>query len=210
MRNIVKRKKVKTSYISPLPRKIEKVFSQFKDFDRNAASSKTKKIKILADSLEGCKTSYLTITTHATSEQQLTIPAENVEIMTDLDILALGSVEFLLPEFKNLSLLVQIQICDELGFTKINPVICISNSKYKHKLNQLKPSRLFPIPKDGNCLFTTLTYLITGSIDNYHKMRLSITNNMMGRFHDVCHKFIRNKFPRSVINYRNTKDYLIK
>ena len=34
-----KRKKVKTSYISPLPRKIEKVFSQFKDFDRNAASS---------------------------------------------------------------------------------------------------------------------------------------------------------------------------
>ena len=99
-----KRKKVKTSYISPLPRKIEKVFSQFKDFDRNAASSKTKKIKILADSLEGCKTSHLTITTHATSEQQLTIPAENVEIMTDLNILALGSVEFLLPEFKNLSL----------------------------------------------------------------------------------------------------------
>ena len=65
---------------------------------------KTKKIKILADSLEGCKTSHLTITKHATSGQQLTIPAENVEIMTDLDILALGSVELLLPEFKNLSL----------------------------------------------------------------------------------------------------------
>ena len=69
---------------------------------------------------------------------------------------------------------------------------------------------MFTIPKDGNCLFTTLTYLITGSIDNYHKMRLTITDNMMGRFHDLCHKFIRNKFPRSVINYRNTKDYQIK
>ena len=56
----------------------------------------------------------------------------------------------------------------------------------------------------------SLSYLITGSIENHQQMRLSITDNIMGTLSDACNKFIRNKFPRSVINYRNSKDYIKK
>ena len=55
-------------------------------------------------------------------------------------------------------------------------------------------------------LFSSLTYVITGGIDQYHETRLIITNNIMGRLVQVCDKFIKHKYPKTVINYRSTKN----
>ena len=143
-----------------------------------------------------------------TSEPQ-TVIQDDVEILNDLDVLALGSIDFILPDFKPLSLIGQIQICKDLRLNIVNPVSCKNNNN-KTNLNDLFPSSMFQVPMDGNCLFTSLSYLITGSIENHQQMRLSITDNIMGTLSDVCNKFIRNKFPRSVINYRNSKDYIKK
>ena len=72
------------------------------------------------------------------------------------------------------------------------------------------PIKMLPIPGDGNCLFSSLSYWLTGNIDNFHKIRMLIVENMTGNLKEACFKFIVNKFPRTVFNYRNVKDYIAK
>ena len=202
-----KRKKAKLSYIYPASCKIDKIFDKFKIMNKiNGSPSRKIKRKLLkedesiAPKLKCCKT---------TLESDVLVP-DQIEILNDLDVLALGSIEFILPDFKPLSLMGQTKICKDLGLNIVNPVICRNDSNCRTNLNDLIPSLMFPVPMDGNCLFSSLSYLITGSIDNHHQMRLIITDNMGGKFKATCDKFIRNKYPRSVINYRNTKDYITK
>ena len=66
------------------------------------------------------------------------------------------------------------------------------------------------ITVDGNCLFTSLSYWLTGNTDHSSLIRLKIVDNMVGKLKDACNKFIVNKFPKSAINYRNVSDYIVK
>ena len=66
----------------------------------------------------------------------------------------------------------------------VNPISCKINCasscsrKYIH-LNQLVPTLALNIPGDGNCLFSTLSYIITGSTSyNYRMRKIIITDNI--------------------------------
>ena len=58
--------------------------------------------------------------------------------------------------------------------------------------------------------FASLSYWLTGNIDSFNLVRLKVVENMLGRLKEGCKKFIINKFPMSVINYRNVADYVVK
>ena len=77
-------------------------------------------------------------------------------------------------------------------------------------LREFIPSKLLPIPGDGNCLFSSLSYWLTGSIDYFKKVRLTVVENMVGKLKEACNKFIVNKFPMGAINFRNVSDYIAK
>ena len=99
-----------------------------------------------------------------------------------------------------------------LELSVVNPISCKINcassgsSKNIH-LNQLVPSLTFSIPGDGNCLFSTLSYIITGSTSYNYRMRKIITDCIVGKLSQICLKFKQNKFP---LTYRNTREYISK
>ena len=55
-------------------------------------------------------------------EEPLPIKAKEIEIITDLDIIALGTIDIILPPFNQLSLLGQINICNILELPVVNPI----------------------------------------------------------------------------------------
>ena len=67
-----------------------------------------------------------------------------------------------------------------------------------------------PIPGDGNCPLSSISYCLTGNMDNFHKIRAIIVDNMIGNLKEACNKFIANKFTMSAINFRNVNDYIVK
>ena len=77
-------------------------------------------------------------------------------------------------------------------------------------LRDFNPSKLMKITADGNCLFTSLSYWLTGNVDHSSLIRLKIVDNMVGKLKDECNKCIVNKFPKSAINYRNVSDDIVK
>ena len=129
-----------------------------------------------------------------------------------MDIIALGTIDIILPPLNQLSLLGQINICNILELPVVNPMSCKINcasscSRKDIHLNQLVPPLTFNIPVHGNCFFSTLSYIITGSTSFSYKMRKIITDNIMGKLNQICLKFIQNKFPPT---YRNTREYISK
>ena len=66
------------------------------------------------------------------------------------------------------------------------------------------------IPVDGNCVFALLLNWLRGNTDSFNLVRFKVVDNMLGKLKEACNKFIVNKFPRSVINYRNVVDYVVK
>ena len=125
-------------------------------------------------------------------ETQVVLPQDDSEILTDLDVLAVGNLDFLLPPFKPLSSLGKTNICKEFGLNFVKSITTTYENSNNNifNLNELVPISTYQVPKDGNCLFSSLSYLITGTIDYYHEMRLLITNNMLSKLAHVCEKFI--------------------
>ena len=60
-------------------------------------------------------------------------------------------------------------------------------------------------PEDGNCLYSSLSYWVTGNMNHLKILRETIVNNMVGKL-VACNKFIVNIFSMSAINYRNLSD----
>ena len=75
------------------------------------------------------------------------------------------------------------------------------NVLYHSNLREFIPSKLLPIPGDSNCLFSSLSYCLTGNIDYFNKVQLTVVENMFGKLKEACNKFIVNKIPMSAINY---------
>ena len=129
-----------------------------------------------------------------------------------MDIVALGTIDVILPPFKHISFLGQGNLCNILGLPLTNPVFCKINctnscNKEAISLNELEPSLTFHIPGDGNCLLSSLSYIVTGSTSHNAMIRKIITESIVGKLSQICLKFIQNKFP---LTYRNTKEYISK
>ena len=72
------------------------------------------------------------------------------------------------------------------------------NISVNFNLREYVPSKYLRIPGDGNCLFVSLSYWLTGNIDSFNLVRLKVVENMVGKLKEPCNKFIVNKFPKSV------------
>ena len=195
------RKNKKNSYINPNKNKVYKVFEKLKNSNLEISRIRIPLV-IHEESIPRPKRVKL--------KESLPVKAKEIEIITDLDIIALGTIDIILPPFNQLSLLGQINNCNILELPVVNQISCkincaSSRSRKDIHLNQLVPSLTFNIPGDGNCLFSTLSYIITGSTSYSYKMRKIITDNIMGKLRQICLKFIQNKFP---LTYRNTREYI--
>ena len=77
-------------------------------------------------------------------KKQIAIPSGDIEIITDPDIVALGTVYVLLPPFKPLSHLGQVNCRKILGLPLVNVVCCKikcdNNSSKEINLNELLSS----------------------------------------------------------------------
>ena len=202
-----KRKSNKNSHIHPNLCKVDKVFEKFKDSNltktENIDNPLNKDEKLIR---------YPKKAKFEVLKETIPIPAKNVEIITDLDIVLLGTIYVILPPFKQMSFLGQGNLCNILGLPLTNPILCkitCTNSCNKEEihLNELEPSLTFRIPGDGNCLFSSLSYIITGSTSHNHKIRKIITESIVRKLSQICLKFIQNKFP---LTFRSTKEYISK
>ena len=95
-----KRKKLRRSYIKPVPsQKIEKVFDSFRVDLFKAPNKKKRASSSISNS--GIKKTKI----DESLETPVALPLDDVEIITDLDVLAVGNIDFVLPPFKPLSIL---------------------------------------------------------------------------------------------------------
>ena len=81
----------------------------------------------------------------------------------------------------------QRQKCKDLMFTFVVGVI-YENEAYDKTLEirKLAPSKEKRISPDGNCLFRSLSYILTGS-DDYHKeIRELLIQNMKNKYREIC------------------------
>ena len=84
-----------------------------------------------------------------------------------------------LPPYKPLSHPGKIDICNNLNFNVvISPVDSKINSNVKRPLNEYVPSKTYCVPGDGNCLFSSIAYWITGCSDNCHEIRKLIVESI--------------------------------
>ena len=82
------------------------------------------------------------------------LQAADVDIITDIDIIEICTMNYDLPPYKPLSHPGQIDICNNLNFNVvISPVDSKINSNVKKPLNEYVPSKTYCVPGDGNCLF---------------------------------------------------------
>ena len=123
----------------------------------------------------------------------------------------MSSIDYKLPGFQPLTYMGQKELCEMLDLKLINSINCCRNEIPRcSNLSEYFPCKMLPIPGDGNCLFSSISYCLTGNMDNFHKIRAIIVENMIGNLKEACNKFIANKFPMSAINFRNVNDYIVK
>ena len=77
-------------------------------------------------------------------------------------------------------------------------------------LQECSPCRYKTIAGDGNCLFSSLCYWITGSVDDEATVRKILVKNMVAKYRDVCYNYIKNKYPVTVSGFGSTIDYVNK
>ena len=89
--------------------------------------------------------------------------------------------------------------CDELNLRFVTPVAYGPGSPSTYLT---VPNRTVNVPGDGNCLFSALSYIVTGSKRQHAQMRAIVVRNM---------PFFKNELMRNVINrsvYCNLDHYL--
>ena len=100
------------------------------------------------------------------------LQAADVDIITDIDIIEICTMNYDLPPYKPLSHPGQIDICNNRNFNVvISPVHSKINSNVKRPLNEYLPSKTYSVPGDGDCLFSSIAYWITSCSDNCHEIR---------------------------------------
>ena len=59
---------------------------------------------------------------------------------------------------------------------------------------------MLPTSGDGNCLFASLSYWVTGNMDHVNILRTIVVDNMIGKLKVTCNISNVNKFPMSGIH----------
>ena len=67
-----------------------------------------------------------------------------------------------------------------------------------------------PINADGNCYFSTLSFLITGSKCDHKQLSSLIVDKMLTVLKVDCNKFLSSKCLYQQGSYRNIQDWVIK
>ena len=80
--------------------------------------------------------------------------------------------------------------CKFLQLTYVCGVLYENESKDKNsQIRELRPSKEKRISPDGNCLFRSISYVITGS-DHYHQeIREVLIQNMKGKYREECTRY---------------------
>ena len=140
------------------------------------------------------------------------LPTQDVNIISDCDLVEISDYS-ILPPFHPVTPLWQSNMCKDLNINmvNINDVENISNiDKRNINLQECSPCKYKKIAGDGNCLFSSLCYWITGSVDDQATVRNILVKNMIGKYRDVCYSYIKNKYPVTVSGFRSTIDYVNK
>ena len=201
-----RRSKCQKSYINPNLCRVDKVFEAINvvnKFERKSLKKRKnsdfvipRKKRIIDRDLVPCVSS------------DVVLPGNDVEIITDLDIIELCTLNYDLPHYIPLSHTGRLDICNTLQLNVRVSLGTNSLNSHIHKpLNYYIPSRTHCIPGDGNCLFSSLAYSVTSCSDNCHIIRKCILDGMSSSLKEKCGKFINNKYPNT---YRNTIDYINK
>ena len=195
-------KKSKFSYTKPTVDKVNKAFNAFKSskgFNVRKCATDRKVTTLPVDNSGNVKV------------VGKTLHVDEIEIISDLDIIEMASLDYTLPAFQPLSYQGQNRLCEDLQLHLVDcPNFVKGTIPINSNLKEYVPSKLFEIPGDGNCLFASLSYWMTGSIDSVSLVRFKVVENMLGKLKEVCNKFIMNKFPKCASNYRNVADYVVK
>ena len=88
-----------------------------------------------------------------------------------------------------------------LDLKLIDSINCNRNETSSSHLRDYHPSKTLPIPGDGNCLFSSISYYLTGSIDIFHNIRTNVAENKCRKLKEACNEFILNKYPQTVVSY---------
>ena len=80
--------------------------------------------------------------------------------------------------------------CKTLKLSYVNGILYTNEAKDKSlEIRELRPSKEKRISPDGNCLFSSLSYIITGS-DHFHKeIRELLVENMKGAYREICSRY---------------------
>ena len=223
-----KRKKFNSSYIYPQINKIKKAFGQF--HTKRHCSNVTKRFvkDQLENTLQHCNNSLISNLNKRTPSlnspkdnvlykedrsdiSSFKLPIQDVNIISDCDLVEISIDYSILPPFHPVTPLWQSNMCKDLKLNMVNGIEYISNNDNKNfNLQVCSPCRYKTIAGDGNCLFSSLCYWITGSVDDQTSVRNIIVNNMVGKYRDVCYNYIKNKYPVTASGFRSTIDYVNK
>ena len=77
------------------------------------------------------------------------------------------------------------------------------------KIRKLVPSKEKRIAPDGNCLFSSISYIITGSDHNHREIRELLVLNMQGKYRDCCSKYCNSHSNLiATNNYSSIEEYI--
>ena len=84
---------------------------------------------------------------------------KEVEIISDLDLTEIATIEYKLPGYQPLTYRGQKILCEDLCIKFVNSTSCDRDNVLNYSnLREFVPSKLLPLPGDGNCLFSSLSY----------------------------------------------------
>ena len=82
----------------------------------------------------------------------------------------MSSIGYKLAGFQPLTYMGQKELCKMLDLKLINSRNCCRNEIIRcANLSEYFFCKILPIPGDGNCLFSSISYCLTGNMDNFHK-----------------------------------------
>ena len=86
---------------------------------------------------------------------------KEVEIISDLDLVEIATIEYKLPGYQPLTYRGQKILCEDLCIKFVNSTSCDRDNVLNYSnLRKFIPSQLLPIPGDGNCLIFFVVILV--------------------------------------------------
>ena len=103
----------------------------------------------------------------------------------------------------------QIIICRQFNIP-FNSSLENNASIGRENLRKFVPNKIVPYLGDGNCYFSTVSYLLTGSTLYHAKLKTILVDNMLNKLRNSCNEFLKTKFVYQSSNYRNIQDWVNK